>query len=152
MQQFKGRQLLFICLLLCSGCSWLSQRMAVTRCNFEWVSVRHEKTSLSETQFNIDLKIQNPNNSDATLDRIVYTFYADELKLAEGRTLNPISVPPGETADLPIELTVPHLSSITAIARIYKGEVSKYRLVARIYMRTVLGEISYDIDLWSQSS
>lgn len=152
MRQFKAGNLLLLAFLLCSSCSWVSQRIAVTRCNFEWVSLSHEKSNLTQTDFQIDLRVQNPNNSDATLDRIVYTFYADDLKIVEGRSKGPITIHAGETSKLPIQLRVSHLSAVGAIARIYKGEVSQYRLTARVYMSTAFGELGYDIELWRKGS
>jgi len=148
MRQFTARNLLLLAVLLCSSCSWVSQRIAVTRCNFEWVSLSHEKSNLTHTEFQIELRAQNPNNTAATLDRIVYTFYADDLKIAEGRSQGPITIHAGKTSELPIQLKVSHLSAVGAIARIYKGEVSQYRLIARVYMSTAFGEMGYDIELW----
>ena len=152
MRQSKGRSLLILAILFCSGCTWLTQRMAVTQCTFEWLSVSHQKSSLTHTRFKIDLKAGNPNNTDATLDRIVYTFYADDLKLVEGSTPNTVHIPAGESVVLPIELKVSHLSAVEAIARVYEGRVSRYRLTARVYMRTPWGEMSHDIELWNQGS
>ena len=152
MQRIKHTHLLILGLVLMSGCTWLTQRMTITQCNFTWEDLQHKGSSLMESRFQISLRAQNPNPNDAVLDRIVYTFYADDLELIQGTTQGTVSVPAGQSAPIEIELTVKHLKALKAIQKIKSGKVKQYRLTARVFMSSPFGELSYDIDLWRESA
>jgi len=124
--------------------------MVITRCNFTWEGLKHGSSSLTETQFQIFLRAQNPNQTDAVLDRIVYTFYADDFELVQGTTQGTVKIPAGQGAPIDIELTVKHLKALRAIQKINAGQVQQYRLTARIFMSSPIGELSYDIELWRE--
>lgn len=56
--------------------------------------------------FTVHMKVTNPNNGVASLERLFYTVALDSIEVGEGYSAEPFSVLGGATADLPLKVKV----------------------------------------------
>lgn len=117
-------------LVLLSGCSLL-QAFALKDCDYSYdkltdVSFMNMTTSellsfsgaakmasglLGKTEtvplgFTIHLKVNNPNQRTASMERLYYKVSLDSVEVADGNTTEPFMVAGGTTADLPLRLNL----------------------------------------------
>lgn len=54
----------------------------------------------------VHIGVTNPNKGTAALERLYYKVYLDTVQVAEGQTTQSLIVSPGQTVDLPLQLSI----------------------------------------------
>lgn len=122
--------ILLMGILSLQSCDILQQMVTFTKCEFKMnsltetklvgVDIQNKKSfsdlsymdALSATRtflsgelplsFNLNIATKNPNASTAAMQKMEWIVYIDDIKMTTGIVDQPISIPPGETRNLPI--------------------------------------------------
>ncbi len=129
------------------SCTTLQERAAIKECKFRLVSVRPYDFTFSSMKLDFDIRVENPNSVDAVLDKLVYTFYANDIDVFSGTTGKTINIPAKKSADFPTTITLEYTQVGQALAEAMKLRKAAYRVEARAYVSTILGEVSYPVSI-----
>jgi len=122
--------ILIATVLSIQSCDILQQMITFTKCEFKMNSLtdtrlvgvdiqnKHSFSDLSfmdaanatktflsgelPLSFNLNIATKNPNASTAAMQKMEWIVYIDDIKMTTGIVDQPISIPPGETRNLPI--------------------------------------------------
>lgn len=75
------------------------------------------KTETIPMDMTIHLNVQNPNQTTAALEKLYYKVALDSVEIAQGNTSQSFIVPGGETAKLPLRISVDLKQSFTGERR-----------------------------------
>lgn len=67
-----------------SNCAYLNQVKTVKNLQYEVESFRYKSFDLSGVNFELKMKVFNPNKIDVTFERIVYQIFFESKKIGEG--------------------------------------------------------------------
>lgn len=134
-------------LLLAISCTAISERLAVRECKFALLSVTPHTFTFSNFQVDFDIKVDNPNSVDAVLDKLVYTFYANNTDVFSGTTGKALNVKAGGSEQFTTTITLEYSKIGQALAEAMKLASAAYRIDARAYISTLLGDISYPVEI-----
>lgn len=129
------------------SCTALQERAAIKECKFRLVSVSPYDFTFSNMKLDFDIKVENPNSIDALLDKLVYTFYANEIDVFSGTTGKTINIPAKKSTNFPTTITLEYTQVGQALAEAMKLRKAAYRVEARAYVSTILGEVSYPVSI-----
>ena len=141
----KTRWLLMVVLII--ACTALQERLAIKECKFALVSVRPHTFTFSNLKVDFDIKVDNPNSVDAVLDKLVYTFFANNTDVFSGTTGKTVSIKAKKSEQFTTTITLEYNKIGQALAEAMKLGSAGYRIDARAYISTVLGEISYPVSI-----
>lgn len=141
----KSTYLLTIFLFL--SCAAIQQRVAIKECKFFLVSVRPYNFTFSSVKVDFDIKVDNPNSVDALLDKFVYTFYVNDMDVFSGTTGNAISIPAKQSKQFITTITLEYNKIGQALVEAMQLRTAAYRIEARAYINTVLGPVSYPVQI-----
>jgi len=136
-----------VILLLCISCAALRERTAIKECKFSLVSVRPYDFTFSNLKLDFEIKVDNPNSINAVLDKLVYRFYANNTDVFSGTTGRTITIPANKTERFTTTITLDYNTIGQALAEAMKLGSAAYRLSARAYINTLLGEVSYPVEI-----
>jgi LEA14-like dessication related protein len=136
-----------VIVLLCMSCAALKERVAIKECKFALVSVRPYDFTFSNLKLDFAIKVDNPNSIDAKLDKLVYTFYANNTDVFAGTTGKSVTIPAKSTEQFTTTITLEYAKVGQALAEAMKLGSAAYRINARAYVSTLLGEISYPVNI-----
>ncbi len=139
-----------ICFLIMSlllSCAAVKERVAIKECTFSLVSVTAHDFTFSNLKIDFEIKGYNPNRIDAVLDKFVYTFFVNETDVFSGTTGRGIKIPAGKSETFTTTMTLEYNKIGEALIEAIKFEKADYKLEARAYISTILGEISYPVDI-----
>lgn len=134
-----------LCLVL--SCAALQERLAIKECKFALVSVRPHSFTFSNLKADFDIKVNNPNDIDAVLDKFVYTFFANNTNVFSGTTGKTVNIKAKKSEQFTTTITLDYSSIGQALAEAMKVGSAAYRIDARAYVSTILGEISYPVNI-----
>lgn len=129
------------------SCSTLQERAAVKECKFRLISVRAYDFTFSNMKLDFDIKADNPNSIDAVLDKLVYTFYVNDIDVFSGTTGKTINIPAKKSTNFPTTIALEYTQIGQALAEAMKLKKAAYRMEARAYVSTILGEMSYPVSI-----
>jgi LEA14-like dessication related protein len=129
------------------SCASLKERLAIKECKFSLVSVKPYSFTFSNLKVDFNIKIDNPNNIDAVLDKFVYNFYANNTQVFSGTTGNKIEVEAKKSTQFTTTITLEYDTIGQAMAEAMRLSSAAYRIDARAYVNTILGEISYPVSI-----
>jgi LEA14-like dessication related protein len=135
-----------LCVLLIS-CTTVKERLAIKECKFSLVSVKPYDFTFNNMKLDFDIKAENPNNVNATLDRLAYTFYANNTDIFQGTTGKGLSIPAGKTNTFTTTVTLEYTKLGQAITEAIRLKTASYKVQATAYINTILGEISYPVTI-----
>jgi LEA14-like dessication related protein len=138
--------LLSLCVLLIS-CTAVKERLAIKECKFSLLSVKPYDFTFNNMKLDFDIKAENPNNVNATLDRLAYTFYANNTDIFQGTTGKGLSIPAGKTNTFTTTVTLEYTKLGQAITEAIRLKTASYKVQATAYINTILGEISYPVTI-----
>ena len=141
-----AKRRLFIVVLLIS-CTALQERLAIKECKFALISVRPHTFTFSNLKLDFDIKADNPNSVDAVLDKLVYTFYANNTDVFSGTTGETVNIKAKKSEQFTTTITLEYNKIGQALAEAMKLGSAAYRIDARAYISTILGEISYPVSI-----
>jgi LEA14-like dessication related protein len=136
-----------IVLALILSCASVKERLAIKECKFALVSVRPHTFTFSDLKLDFDIKVDNPNNVDAVLDKLAYTFYANNTDVFSGTTGKTINIKAKKSEQFTTTITLEYSKIGQALAEAMKLGSAAYRITARAYVSTLLGEISYPVSI-----
>jgi LEA14-like dessication related protein len=129
------------------SCAGLKERLAIKECRFALVSVRPHDFTFSNLKLDFDIKVDNPNDVDAVLDKLVYTFHANNTDVFSGTTGKTVNVKAKKSEQFTTTITLEYSKIGQALAEAMKVGSANYRVDARAYVSTILGEISYPVSI-----
>ena len=139
---------LFICaIIVLAACAALKERAAIKECKFRLVSVRAYDFTFANMKLDFSIRVDNPNSIDAVLDKLVYTFYVNDTDVFSGTTGQTISIPAENSTQFPTTITLEYSQIGQALAEAMKLKRAAYRMAARAYVSTILGEVSYPVNI-----
>jgi len=136
-----------VLLTLIISCSSIKERLAIKECKFKLVSVSPHSFTFSNLKVDFDIKVDNPNNIDAILDKFAYTFYANNTDVFSGTTGKTVSIKAKKSETFTTTITLDYSKIGQALAEAMRLGSAAYRMDARAYISTVLGEISYPVSI-----
>jgi LEA14-like dessication related protein len=136
-----------ITLAMVLSCAGIKQRLAIKECKFVLVSVRPHTFTFSNLKLDFDIRVDNPNDVDAVLDELVYTFYANNTNVFSGTTGKTVNIKSKKSETFTTTITLEYSKIGQALAEAMKLGAAAYRIDARAYVSTLLGEISYPVSI-----
>jgi LEA14-like dessication related protein len=136
-----------ITLAMVLSCAGIKQRLAIKECKFVLVSVRPHTFTFSNLKLDFDIRVDNPNDIDAVLDELVYTFYANNTNVFSGTTGKTVNIKSKKSETFTTTITLEYSKIGQALAEAMKLGAAAYRIDARAYVSTLLGEISYPVSI-----
>ncbi len=141
-------KIITICsILLIVSCSAIKERLAIKECKFSFLSANPHDFTFSDLKVDFELKVQNPNNVDAILDRLDYTFYVNQTDVFSGTTGKGLKVPAGKSENFTTTITLEYTKIGQAIVDALRLKTASYKIKAKAYIKTVIGEISYPVEI-----
>jgi LEA14-like dessication related protein len=137
--------LVSLCLIL--SCSSIKERLAIKECKFRLLSVSPHSFTFSDFKVDFDIKVDNPNNVDAILDKLAYSFFANNTKVFSGATGKTVNVKAKKSETFTTTITLEYNKIGQALAETMKLGSATYSMDGRAYVSTVLGEISYPVSI-----
>jgi len=129
------------------SCTGIKERLAIKECIFSLISVTPYEFTFNSLKLDFELKVDNPNSIDAVLDKLVYTFYANETDLFSGTTGRGIKIPAGKSKKLVTTMTLQYNKIGEALIEAIRLGKAEYKITARAFTTTVIGEISYPVEI-----
>jgi len=81
----KLKTLIFlITIIFISNCAYLNQVKTLKNLQYEVESFQYRSFDLSGVNFELNMKVFNPNKVDVTFERIVYRIFFESKKIGEG--------------------------------------------------------------------
>ena len=136
-----------VIIFLVLSCTSIKERLAIKECKFKLVSVSPHSFTFSDLKVDFDIRVDNPNNIDAVLDKLVYTFYANKTEVFSGTTGKTVNIKAKKSETFTTTITLEYNKIGQALAEAMKLGSAAYRMDARAYVSTVLGEISYPVSI-----
>jgi LEA14-like dessication related protein len=137
--------ILVICLVV--SCTAIQERLAIKECKFSLVSVTPHDFTFSNLKLDFEIKGENPNPINAVLDKLTYTFYVNDTNVFSGTTGQGITIPAGKSKNFSTTITLEYANIGDALIEVIKLQTATYTIKARAYVSTVVGEISYPVDI-----
>lgn len=137
--------LIIISLVL--SCASIKQRLAIKECKFALISVSPHSFTFSNLKLDFDIKVDNPNDVDAVLDKFVYTFFANNTDVFSGTTGKTVNIKAKKSETFTTTMTLEYNKIGQALAEAMKLGSVAYRIDARAYVSTILGEVSYPVSI-----
>ncbi|MEO0138213.1 MAG: LEA type 2 family protein [candidate division WOR-3 bacterium] len=134
-------------LALMPACSAITERMTIRECRFTLISVSAYDFTFSDMKVDFELKVQNPNKTNATLDKLDYTFYVNQTAVFSGTTGQGLKIPAGKSANFTTTITLEYTKIGQALVEAIRFKTASYQIKARAYIKTMLGEISYPVEI-----
>lgn len=140
-----------ICLLLIIvfllSCTAVQERLAIKECKFSLISVKPYDFTFNNFKLDFKINCDNPNKIDAVLDKLKYTLYADDKGLISGSTGKGVKISAKGSNSFVTTITLEYSKlGETLISAIRLGKV-EYRVKATAYIQTIIGEISYPVEM-----
>jgi LEA14-like dessication related protein len=134
-------------MLLVLSCSGIKERLAIRECKFALISVSPHSYTFSNLKVDFEIKVDNPNDVDAVLDKLVYTFYANNTEVFSGTTGSTVNIKAKKSEKFTTTITLEYNKIGQALAEAMKLGSAAYHIDARAYVSTILGEISYPVNI-----
>jgi LEA14-like dessication related protein len=129
------------------SCAALQERLAIKECKFALVSVKPHSFTFSNLKVDFDIKVSNPNDIDAVLDKFVYTFFANNTDVFSGTTGKTVNVKAKKSENFTTTISLDYSKIGQALAEAMKLGSAAYRIDARAYVSTIIGELSYPVNI-----
>ncbi len=141
-------KIIIICsIILIASCSAIKERLAIKECKFTFLSANPYDFTFSDVKVDFTLKVQNPNDIDAVLDRLDYTFYANQTDVFSGTTGKGLKVQAGKSENFTTTISLEYTKIGQAIVEALRLKSASYSIKAKAYIKTVIGEISYPVNI-----
>lgn len=141
-------KIIIICsIILIVSCSAIKERLAIKECKFTFLSANPYDFTFSDLKVDFTLKVQNPNDIDAVLDRLDYTFYVNQTDVFSGTTGKGLKVPAGKSDNFTTTISLEYTKIGQAVVEALRLKSASYSIKAKAYIKTVIGEISYPVNI-----
>jgi LEA14-like dessication related protein len=143
----KAHSLVALIVLLCISCAAIQERLAVRECTFALVSVTPHDFTFNNVTVDFKIEGKNPNKVDAVIDKFTYTFFVNNTDVFSGTTGKGITIPKQGAADFATSILLDYVNLSQTIIEVLKTQQASYTVKARAYVSTILGEISYPVEI-----
>jgi len=134
-------------ILIVLSCSAIKERLAIKECKSALASVTPYDFGFSDLKLDFDIKVTNPNNVDAVLDKLDYTFFVNQTDVFSGTTGKGIKVAAGKSDNFVTTITLQYTKIGATIVEALRLKQADYKVKAKAYINTVIGEISYPVEI-----
>jgi len=138
---------ILILMLFSLNCSEFMKRMAVKELQFSLIRVGLIDYNLTDMTLKVDIRATNPNDIDAVIDKLDYTFFINDKSAASGTTAKRVKVTAGNKKTFATELTVNYIGLGTALFEAVKEKRADYKLEGKVYIETSVGSITFPVNL-----
>lgn len=142
-----GKTLIIFSIIILVSCSAIKERLAIKECKFTLLSANPYEFTFSDLKVDFILKVQNPNDVDAVLDRLDYTFYVNQTDVFSGTTGKGLKISAGKSENFTTTITLEYTKIGQAITETLRLKTASYSIKAKAYIKTVIGEISYPVNI-----
>lgn len=139
--------LLFVLIICAVSCSAIKERLAIKECKFNLISVTPYDFSFSKLKLDFDIKVDNPNKVDAMLDRLTYTLFVNETDVFSGATGKSVKILAGKSEQFTTTISLEYTKIGQTLVEAIKMKKAAYKIAARAYINTALGELSYPVEI-----
>ncbi|UCC11348.1 MAG: LEA type 2 family protein [candidate division WOR-3 bacterium] len=143
----KAHSLVALIVLCCISCAAIQERLAVRECTFALVSVKPHDFTFNNVQVDFKIEGKNPNKVDAVIDKFTYTFFVNNTDVFAGTTGKGITIPKQGATDFVTSILLDYSKLSQTIIEVLKTQQASYTVKARAYISTILGEISYPVEI-----
>lgn len=133
--------------LLLPGCHAAEKRLAFADAAFVFRSVELRRMDLSGITFAVVLGVQNPNDFEATMDRLSLKFALDQRELAGLDSPRAVRIPPREYRDVTLEVRVGFLGLGGLVDDLRSSAPKTYRVRGTASFETALGRHEVPVDV-----
>lgn len=142
------KRIIIICFfILVASCSAIKERLAIKECKFTFLSANAYDFTFSDLKVDFALKVQNPNDIDAVLDKLDYTFYVNQTDVFSGTTGKGLRVSAGKSENFTTTITLEYTKIGQTIVEVLRLKTASYSIKAKAYIKTIIGEISYPVNI-----
>jgi LEA14-like dessication related protein len=129
------------------GCSEFAKRMAVKELDFSLERVSLDEYDMTYMTLNVEVKADNPNDIDAVIDRLDYSFSINDNSVASGTTARKVTVEANKMKNISTKMKINYMKLGAAILDAVKNKTADFRMEGTVYVDTPLGAITFPIDL-----
>lgn len=129
----------------CSASQMANKRLALRDCRFTIRDVRPTGIDLGGARFRVVLRVENPNDIEVVVDRCDFDFGLDGRRVFQGSNLAKLSVPPGQSRDLPLEVVAPYQGMGGLYQSARGGGFKTWDLRGQVYVDTVVGSFTFPL-------
>jgi LEA14-like dessication related protein len=134
-------------ILLVISCAAVKERLAIKECKFSLLSVTPHDFTFNNFKLDFKIKTENPNKIDAVLNKLTYTFYANNTDIFSGTTGKGIKIPAGKSNSFTTTMLLDYTKIGAALVEAIKLKKASYKIKAKAYINTIIGEISYPVEI-----
>jgi LEA14-like dessication related protein len=147
--EMKKAVLLFLVAVCCLslGCSEFAKRIAVKELDFSLKRVSLVDYDMTYMTLNIDVQADNPNDIDAVIDRLDYSFSINDKNCASGTTARKVTVKANRSKAISTKMKINYIQLGAAILEAVKNKTADFRMEGTVYVETPIGAITFPIDL-----
>lgn len=145
--------LLVVALGGCGAMSFLAERQALARAQFEFARaelVGADVPFLSPeagADLNLILKVTNPNPLTARLDRLDYDVYLEGTKVGTGAMTQDFAVSANTNKELLLPVHIPYQGLPEAALKAIQARRAAMRVAGTSHLSTPLGTLSYPVEV-----
>ncbi|MCX7995891.1 MAG: LEA type 2 family protein [candidate division WOR-3 bacterium] len=143
----KSKKIWLFLTLIVIACAAIKQRLIVKECKFTFISANAYDFTFSDMKVDFELKVHNPNNVDAILDKLDYTFFVNQTDVFSGTTGKGIKVPAGKSKSFTTTISLEYTKIGQAIVEAIRFKTASYSIRAKAYIKTIIGEITYPVEI-----
>ncbi len=129
------------------SCTAVQERLAIKECKFSLISVKPYDFTFNDLKLDFDINCNNPNKINAVLDKLKYTLYANDKGLISGSTGKGIKIPAKGANSFVTTITLEYNELGEALLSAIRLGKAEYKVKATAYIQTIIGEISYPIEI-----
>ena len=141
------KRIYLLAIILILSCSAVQERLAIKECNFALTSVKPYAFTFNNFKLDFDIKVDNPNKVDAVLDKLKYSLYADESEVISGTTGKGLKIPAKNSNNFITTVTLEYSKLGEVLTSAIKLGKAEYKVKATVYIETLIGEISYPVEI-----
>lgn len=143
----KKELLLSLIVLPWFACSAIQERLALKNCKFALASVDAYDFGFSNMKLDFVIKVDNPNDVDATLDKLTYDFLVNATEVFNGTTGRQVKIPAKQSHSFTTTVTLEYAKIGQALVEAIRLEKADYAVNAEAHINTPLGEIVQPVDI-----
>ena len=123
--------------------SEFQKRQALENVEVSLSDIEVQSVGLTTAALNVKLKFYNPNSVTATLDRVDYSLYGDEIYVGDGEITEKVDIAPGGTRTVTSPFTLSYSGAIQTVWNYLVAEDQiTWRVVGTAYIDTPLGTLT----------
>jgi LEA14-like dessication related protein len=109
-------------------------------------NVKLKEVKLLEQIYDMELRIQNPNDSELVINGLAFDLIVNDKTFATGMTNQSLTIPPFSSGLVTVETISPLSSIIRQIIGVQKSGLAKisYRLKGAVYIGTASVKLGFD--------